>query len=180
MIFFDSIRDFIRNLSRQEMIKWGSLYVGICVIGMIIIIVRHNMQSNEWYTKIKQLNKARSTVQQVFTKFNIVQQQKNKVDEALKANKNFNIQKYFQDLLAQQNLSAQTTAKFSYEKLPNGYTQESLLLNISQISTQQLCQLIAAIENQPLVYITTVDIAHMIQAKKINVTMTAATLRAEE
>lgn len=179
-MLFDSIRDFIRNMNRQEIIKWGSAYVGICVIGIIIILVRHNMISSQWYYKITQLNTARGTVAQIFTKFNTVQQQKNKVDEALKQNKNFNIQKYFQDLLQQQSLSSQATFKFFYEKLPNGYIQESLAINCSQITTQQLCELIVAIEKQPLIYIVSVDITHMIHAKKINVSMTVATLRAEE
>ena len=180
MIFFDSIRDFIRNLSRQETIKWGSVYVGICIVGMIIIIIRHNMINSEWNQKMIQLNKARSNMQQIFTKFNIVQQQKNKVDEDLKKNKTFNIQKYFKDLLNHQDLTDQVTSKFAYEKLPNGYMQESLAINCSQISTQQLCELIVAIENQPLMFIISVDITHMINAKKINVSMIIGTLRAEE
>ena len=180
MIFFDSIRNFIRNLDRKEMLRYGSLYVGICLVGVIFIMVRHQMNSNEWYQKLKQLNKVRGQIQQVFTKFNTVQQQKNKIDEALKQNKNFNIQQYFQTLLIQQHLTSQTTSKFSYEKLPNGYIQESLAVNCTQISTQQLCELIVAIENQPLMYIISVDITHMAQAKKINVSLIIGTLRAEE
>lgn len=180
MIFFDSIRNFIRNLDRKEMLRYGSLYVGICLIGVVFIMVRHQMSSNEWYQKLTQLNKIRGQVQQVFTKFNTVQQQKNKVDEALKQNKNFNIQKYFQDLINQQHLGSQVTSKFSYEKLPNGYIQESLTVNCTQISTQQLCDLIVAIENQPLMYIISVDISHLAQAKKINVSLIIGTLRAEE
>jgi hypothetical protein len=138
------------------------------------------MINNEWNQKLIQLNKTRSNMQQLFTNFNIVQQQKNKVDEELKKNKAFYIQKYVQDLLAHQGLSAQVNSKFSYEKLPNGYIQDSLVLSCTQINTQQLCDLIVAIENQPLMYIISVDITHVAQAKKINVTMTVATLRAEE
>lgn len=179
-MFFDSIRDFIYNLNRSEMIKWGSAYVFACVLGMVVIIVRHNMINTEWNQKFTQLNKARSNMQQVFTNFNIVQQQKNKIDEELKKNKTFYIQKYVQDLLVHQGLSSQVNSKFSYEKLPNGYIQDSLVLNCVQINTEQLCELIVAIENQPLLYIISVDITHVAQAKKINVTMTVATLRAEE
>jgi hypothetical protein len=180
MIFLNSLRNFIQNLNRQEMIRYGALYVGICLSGVILIIVRHQMTSNEWYQKLTQLNKARGQVQQIFTKFNTVQQQKNKVDEALKQNKSFNIQKYFQDLITQQHLTPQVTSKFSYEKLPNGYIQESLAVNCAQISTKQLCELIVAIENQPLMYIISVDITRLVQAKKINVNLIIGTLRAEE
>ncbi len=180
MIFLDALRNFIRNLNRQEMIRYSLLYVTICLAGIIFIIVRHHIISNEWYQKLTQLNKARSEIQQIFTKFNIVQQQKNKIDDALKQNKTFNIQKYFQDLITQHDLSSQVTSKFSYEKLPNGYMQESLAVNCIQISTKQLCELIVAIENQPLMYIISIDITHLAQAKKINVNLIIGTLRAEE
>lgn len=179
-MFFDSVRDFIRNMTRQEIIKWSSAYVGVCILGIIIIMIRHNLNSAEWSSKILQLNKARAQAQQIFTNFNIVQQEKNKIDEALKQNKNFNIQKYFQDLINQQALSSQVTSKFSYEKLPNGYIQENLAINCVQLSTQQLCELIVAIEKQPLIYIIAVDISHQVHTKKINVNMSIATLRAEE
>lgn len=180
MLIFDSIRDFIRNLDRKEMTRWGALYVGVCVTLIILIFARHIMNSNDLSQKIIQLNKSRSTVQQIFTTFQVVQEQKNKVDEILKKNKNFYIQKFFQDLLNQQHLSSQVTSRFATEKLPNGYIQESLAVNCASITTQQLCELIIAVQQQPLVYITFVDINHMVHAKKINVTMTVATLRAEE
>ncbi len=180
MIFLDSLRNFIRNLNQKEMIRYAGLYLGICFICFAGIIIRFYMINQEWSQKLKQLNKARGQIQQVFTKFNAVQQQKNKVDEALKQNKNFNIQQYFQNLITQQHLTSQITSKFAYEKLPNGYTQESLTVNCVQVTTQQLCELIVAIENQPLMYIISVDITHVPQAKKINVSLIVATLRSEE
>ncbi len=180
MIFLDSIRNFIQNLDRKEMMRYGLLYVGICLACVAGIIIRYYMINQEWSQKLQQLNKARGQIQQIFTNFNAVQQQKNKVDEALKQNKNFNIQQYFQNLMNQQRLASQATSKFSYEKLPNGYIQESLAINLSQINTQQLCELIVAIENQPLMYIISVDITHVPQAKKINVSLIVGTLRSEE
>ena len=180
MMIFDTVRDFIQNLNRKEMIRWGSLYVGICVALMIGLMVRHVWVGNETYNKMVQLNKSRATIQQIFTKFQIVQQQKNKIDEALKKDKNFNIQKFVQELIVQKNMASQVSSRFAHEKLPNGYTQESLTLTCTQITTQQLCELILAIEQQTLMYITFVDITHMIHAKKINVSMMVATLRAEE
>ena len=180
MLFFDSIKNFIRNLNHQEMIRYGAIYICFCFTLMIGILVHHVTNNQSLSTKIKQLNKSRSTVQQIFTEFQAVQDQKNTVDDILKKNKNFKIQKFFQDLLSQQDLSTQVTFRFAQEKLPNGYIQESLIVNCTSISTKQLCELIVAIEKQPLVYITFVDITHLMHAKKINVTMTIATLRAEE
>lgn len=180
MLFLDSIKDFIRNLNRQEMIRYATLYITFCFICMIGILIYHVTHNQNLAAKIKQLNKSRTTVQQIFTEFQSVQDQKNKIDDILKKNKNFKIQKFFQDIVSQQGLSAQVTFRFSQEKLPNGYIQESLSVNCTSISTKQLCELIVAIEKQPLVYITFVDITHVIHTKKINVTMMIATLRAEE
>lgn len=180
MIIFDSIRDFIQNLDRKEMIRWGSLYVGGCVIIVVAIMIRHVFMAHEINNKISQLNKARSSMQQIFTKFQIVQQQKNKIDAALKQDKGFNIQKFMQDLLIQQHLTSQVTSRFAREKLPNEYIQESLTLTCTQITTQQLCELLLAIEQQTLMYISFVDITHMMHSKKINVNIMVATLRVEE
>jgi hypothetical protein len=179
MMIFDTIRDFIKSLNRQEMIRYASFYVGLCVVGMIIILVRHMMISKDLYQKTVILNKSRSTAQQIFTKFQVVQQQKNSVDELLKKNKNFNIQKFFPEIVAQHNLTTEVSSRFAREKLPNGYIQESLTVTCTGITTQDLCELITSIEAQPLMYITFVDITNMLQTKKINVSMTIATLQAE-
>jgi hypothetical protein len=178
MRFLDNVHDFIRNLSRTEIIRYSALYVSICLMAMIAIFARHIMTLNEFTAKTTQLNKSRGNVQQIFTKYQVIQQQKNKIQELLKKNKNFYIQKYFQDLLTQQHLSTQVTSRFTSEKLPNEYIQESLVITIHAITTQQLCELLLALEQQPLVYVTFVDITP--QAKKINVSMTLATMRAEE
>ncbi len=180
MITFDSIRDFIRNLDRKEMMKWSALYLGICMSMIIMIIIRHVMISNELYQKTLLLNKSRSHIQQILTKFQVVQEQKNKIDDLLNKNKTFNIQKFLQELIMHQNLTSQITKQFSHEKLPNGYIQESMAISCTQITTQQLCQFIQAIEQQPMTYITFVDITNMPQTKKINVSMTIATLQAEQ
>jgi hypothetical protein len=180
MMFLDSFYDFIRGLDRRDMWRWGSLYVGICVVGMTIIMIRHVMVSDQIRQKMVQLNKARGTVQQILTKFQVVQEQKTKVDEALKQNKGFNIQKFVADLLGQQSLTSQVTSRFAHQKLPNGYIEESLVLTCTQLTTQQLCELILAIEQQSLMYINFVDITRMMHAKKINVSISIATLQAEE
>lgn len=180
MIFFDSLKEYIQNFDRKDMIRWSGAYIGLCLVGMIGILIRHVMVNNEIQAKMIQLNKSRSQVQHVFTKYQAVLQQKNKVDAALKQDKGFNIQKFVQELLTQNNLTNQVTSRFSRQKLPNGYIEESLALNCTQITMQQLCELIFAVEKQPLAYILFVDITRMVHAKKINVNVSIATLRAEE
>ncbi|MBP7854678.1 hypothetical protein KAZ82_01940 [Candidatus Babeliales bacterium] len=180
MIFFDNLKDFIRNLNHKEIVKYSFFYVSICATCIVAIFIRHIIISNDLDTKLTQLNKARKNVQQIFTQFQIVQNQKTKIEDLLKKNKNFYIQKYIQDLINQQRLNTQASLKFGSDKLPNGYTQENITLSLNGLNTKQLCDFLLAVQQQPLVYVLSVDIAHVPQAKKINVSMIVATLRSEE
>lgn len=180
MMLFDPIRDFVRNLDRKEFTFWGSVYCGATALCIVIIIVRHVMVSGDIAQRTIQLNKSRTALQEIFTKYQVVAQQKNKVDVALKNNKSFNIQQFLQNLIVKYNLSSQVTSRFAQEKLPNGYFQESVVMSCTQITTEQLCELIVSIEQETLAYITFVDITRMAQAKKINVNISIATLRAEK
>ena len=101
MIIFDSVRDFIQNFDRKEMIRWGTIYVAICAAVVIGIMVNHVWSGHDIQSRIAQLNKVRSQVQQMFTQLQVVQAQKKKVDDALGQVKGFNIQKFMQELLAQ-------------------------------------------------------------------------------
>ena len=180
MIFFDNLKNFIRNANRKEMIQYGAIYVGICTIGMIGIFIRHIIMANDLDAKLTQLNKARTNVQQIFTQFQRVQHQKNKIEELLKKNKTFYIQKYIQDLLNQHRLSNQSTPRFASEKLPNGYIQETVALTLNAISTQQMCEFLIALQQQPLVYVLFIDIAQNNSSKKNQCFFNHRTLRAEE
>lgn len=180
MIILDQIRNFIQNLTHKEFIKWASVYIGIVTLGLALIIIRHVMVNSDLSAKLIQLNKSRSKIQQIFTEFNVIQGKKTELDELLKKNKNFNIQKYFQDLSGQHRLQPAPSVRFASEKLPNGYIQESLMITLSNITTKQLCDLMTSIEQQPLVHINFVDITHQPSTSKITVSMTIATLRAEE
>lgn len=182
MMVFDLIRDFVASFDRRELRLWGAVYVGVCGFIVLGIIVWHIFTLKDIKTKIITLNKSRTTVQEILTQYQAVEEQKNKVAEDLKANEGFRIQKFFQDMQAKYPAAHQATSEFSFQKLPNGYTEESLALSFSNIDTQQLCEILQDIEQQPLVYITLdgIDISKISHAKKINVKMSIATLRAEE
>ncbi len=180
MIIFDPIRDFIRNLDRRELLRWGGAYVSLSVLIVVIILVRHVVLLKEMKSKIVLLNKSRATVQEILTKFQVVEQQKNKVVEALNRDKKFNIQIFFKTLGTKLPVASQVVPKFARKKLANGYIEESLGLDFSQIDTKQLCELLQDIENESLVYVIFVDITRVSHARKFNVSMSIATLTAEE
>ena len=180
MIIFDPIRDFIRNLDRRELLRWGGAYITLSIFVVIVILVRHVILLKDIKAKIVLLNKSRTGVQEILTKFQVVDQQKNKVVEALNRDKKFKIQIFFQTLGTKLPAARSVVPKFLRTKLASGYWQESLGLDFSQIDTKELCELLQDIENEPLVYVIFVDITRVSHAKKFNVSMSIATLTAEE
>lgn len=176
MIIIDSFRDFIRGLDKKEFRFYATLYVIICALFVGGIVVRHMYLVQDAQEKLKQLNSARTSVQKIVTNFSQVAQQRAKVDDLLKKDKNFYIQKYFQDLAQKINVFKHSTDKPAKQRLENGYTEENLSINLTQITTKQLCELLQDIENESRIYIKFVDITKMASTKKINVTMSIATL----
>lgn len=175
MIGIDFLRDFIRGLDKKELKLYGFLYMGLCVVIVSGIMIRHVYLVREAKDKIKQLNQARNKIQGILTDFGQVVLQRNKIDALLKKDKSFYLQKFFQDLTQKLAMAKDATEKPSTQKLENGYTEESLNISLLKITTQQLCELLLSIEKEERVYIKNIDITKTV-AKKINVTMVIATL----
>ena len=172
--------EYFRTLPYRSMWRYIAGYMVFCVLILAGAVGYYLYMVQDHKTKMSQLNKARAQVQNILTKYQFVQEQKNSVAATLKQNKSFNIQKYFQELLVKNGLADTAKVTFKRQKLSNGYVEESLQVTCSNITTKQLCQLLFALEQERLVYVGSVDITHVVGAKKISVMMTIATLRAEE
>jgi len=180
MNILDSIRDRISSFEQRELFRFCLVYLVICIGVEVGLVVRYVYLQQDMQSKIIQLNKSRQALQTILTHYQVVQQQKNKVDLALKQNKTFNIQKFFQDLAQKYNITGQSSVSFKRQKLPNGYFEESLLITITQIDMKMLCELLFDIEQESIVYTVSVDITKATTPKKINLTVSIATLRSEE
>lgn len=180
MKFLETFQERLASFEKREIVRFGFIYLALCVAAVIGIISYFIYAQQEMKSKIILLNKSRNSVQSVFTQYQVVKQQKNKVDEALKQNKNFNILRFFQDIVQKKNLTSQTTTKLGSSKLPNGYLEESLQVTVNQIDTKMMCELLQDIQQETIVYTVSIDITKQNFAKKINLSMTIATLREEE
>lgn len=180
MNILNSVRDHISSFQQKEVFRFCIVYLVICIGVEIGLVVQYVYLQQEMQAKIVQLNKSRQALQAILTHYQVVQQQKNKVDLALKQNKTFNIQKFYQDLAQKYNVTGQSSVSFKRQKLPNGYFEESLLITVSQIDMKTLCELLFDIEQESIVYTVSVDITKATVPKKINMTVSIATLRSEE
>lgn len=180
MKILELLEQRLATFEKKELYKFSLIYLGLCAVIAIGIIGYGIYTVQDIKSKIFLLNKTRSSVQSVLTKYQVVKRQKNKVDQALKQNKSFNIQKFFQDLLQKHNVTNLSSSKFSTQKLANGYVEETVQVTINQIDTKMMSEILLDIEQEAIVYINSVDITKQNFAKKINITISVATLRAEE
>lgn len=175
MIIIDSLKNSISGLSKKDFRWYAGSYIGACMLCIIGIVVYYSYALHEAKDKIKQINQTRVSVQKILTDFGQVTAQREKIDLILKKDRSFYIQQFFQDLTKRLNISREITDKPSVQKLENGYTEESLTVNLAKITTQQLCEILQHIEKEERIYIKYIDIVKTI-AKKINVAMVIATL----
>lgn len=178
-MLIDTIRNFIRGLDKKEFFLYSAAYVGTCIIIIVGILARHVYLVQDGTEKIKQINNTRKNIQKILTDFSTVEEQRSKVEAMLKKDKNFRIQKFFQDTATKAAVFAHAKEKFAKQNLEQGYAEESLHINLAQVTMKQLCTLLQDIENEPRVYIKFVDITKKDATKKINVEMMIATLVAE-
>lgn len=172
MKVFETLRDFIGGFDRRDLIRYSSLYIGVCVTIIVLLLIRHFYLVSDAQEKIQQVNQARKSVQKILTKFTLVEQQKKKVDVLLK--EKFYIEKFFEEHIKK--LKINGSSKKSSENKENGYTEESLSITLTQATTQQLCDLLQVIEKEQRIYIKFVDITKAGNARKISVSMSIATL----
>ena len=170
------IKDFFVGMDKKEFTRYSFIYLGACLFIILLIIVRHFYLIGDEKDKIAVLNSSRKKVQNILTQFSLVKKQKEKVDTLLNKDKNFYIKKFFDTVAQKSSVDKNSKETLSKKKLENGYEEESLSIQLSQITTKQLCDTLQALEQEARVYIKFVDISKMNNARKINVAMDIATV----
>jgi len=177
MISLESIKDYIQSLNYKEFIQLIAVYFFVIFFGIAFLIYHHFQAISDMEQKTKVLNKARQDIQMILTEYNHIQTKKNEVDALLQKDKSFYLQKYYQDTVASVNISNQTASNLITQTWSNGYSEESLQINFSQITMKQLCEFLQAVKGNERVFVKNVDIVKSNVDKKINVTLSIATLK---
>ena len=181
MQFWQSFVEYIKNLDRTRYVWYQYAYLSISIICFVAVIgwffgQRHVQQQN-----MASLNKVRTVIQQYLTEFQSVRTQKDEVDAMLKKDKAFYIQKYFEDVVRALSITQKSTSSLVATDLANGYTEESLQVKISSITTDVLVNFLQKIKETPRVYIKDLSIvAGPGMPKTIQASMTIATLKPKD
>lgn len=181
MFGFDGVLGFFKRIDKKDLKRYVAMYVACFGLFVGLIVYRYVNQISHYQIQIKQLNRARKDLQSILTDYNQVKQQKDQVDKILKKDKNFYLQKFFQDLIKELKINQKAVTSLVSQKLQNGYIEESLQIRFSAITMQQLCQFLEKLETNQRVYAKKLDISSKgVQSRSISVSFAIATLKPEE
>lgn len=177
MISLESIKDFIQGLNHKEIIRFLCVYIIGFMFLVGFLLYRHFNIIAGAEQKIKLLNKGRQDIQIILTEYDQIKSKKNEVDHLLTEDKNFYLLKYYQDTISSVKIENQISPSLVSGPGPVGYTEESIQVNLNQITMKQLCEFLQALQAKPRVSIKNLDILKGNVEKKINVNMSISTLK---
>ncbi len=179
MVSLESVKDYIQGLNSKEVVRILYAYIITFMLLVGFLLYRHFNMIADAEQKNKLLNKARQDIQMILTEYDHIKSKKSEVDLLLAKDKNFYIQKYYQDALTELNITNQSSSNLVSQTWPNGYIEESVQINLSQVTMKQLCEFLQHLQATPRVFVKNLDILKGNVDKKINVNMSIATLKPE-
>ena len=177
MMWLNKIRMFIAELDIVEFRRFVIAYIFSFIVCGGLILFYYFSQQFVLFEQISLLNKSRRQVQKVLTDYQKVDQQKKKIIELLSADKSFYLQKFVQELLQALKVYGSSLGKVGSQMLANGYIEESVSVQLKNINTKQLCELLEGIEKVSRVYVKSVVINRSAKSTSIGVYMIVATLK---
>lgn len=177
MFDIKAVQDYLYGLNQKEMMRLMMIYFVCFTLITGLLLLRHFNLLHAIEQKTKTLNKARKDIQLIMTEYEHIQNKKNEVDLILMKDKNFYIKKYYQDTIKELNITNESSSNLITQSWPNGYDEESLQINLSQISMKQLCEFLQSLQTNPRVFVKNLDISKGSIPKKINASLTIATLK---
>lgn len=177
MINLDTIKDFFTSLSSVQILQCMGAYFFCFLLMIAFLLYRHETLMIGALQKAKQLNAARSSIQDILTEYNALKTNKADVDDKLIKDKNFYLVKFYQDTISAVGITGQVEPSLTTGQGPMGYTEESLQLIFAKITMQQLSKFLELLQSTPRVTIKNLEISKGNVDKKINVSMALATLK---
>lgn len=177
------IQDFFTTLSKKEFQQYTALGAGILTLLILFSVYRYTTTIRRLKKEIAALNKVRGDeLKDLLTRYELVKKQQAEVETMLAKNPNFKIKEFLDTVMNKVNI-IQYKAKdpqFSQQDLDNGYTENQLYVSFANITTQHICELLYALEQEERVYIKQVELYKSELSKTINANITVATLQAKQ
>jgi hypothetical protein len=178
MVIINRLKNFIEELDERNFYHYLGGFLAVVVVLMLGIVYLQYSNVTALKKKIARLNRNRDSAQTILIKFEHVKQQKAEVAAILEKDKTFKIvgalNTILNELGLQPNKASHTTVTQNLESLPE-YNEVRLTVNLVNLNTKQLTELLQEIEKNERMYSKDLEITKNIKPT-IDVTLTVATL----
>ncbi len=181
MTTLEKIRIWLADFDPMKQIRYFAIGAGTLAIINIALMVYGHHASGKVIKEIANINKLRRQAQQILQKNVVVEQKKQEVESILTKDPSFKIKEFFDQTLEDTGLSSKSTKEpeiGAARNLNNGYSEIKLEASFSEITMQDITELILALEKNPRIFTKDLSMSrNKNNPKALDVTITIATLQ---
>lgn len=181
MVVLDKLKDFIQELDEKTFYTYLIGFLVAIVLLMSTTMFFNYRKVHALKKRISRINNNRKSLQDILTTYERVKQQKADVASMLDKDKNFKIVGEVDTVLTSLNLINNRTSYNQSsevkESLPE-YTEIRLVIQLADLNTKQLVELLHEIEKNERIYTKELEITRSPSKPSIDVTLSIATLQA--
>jgi hypothetical protein len=178
MEFLVRIKIFFEQLDERQFQRYIALFFALLFLLSGIIFYTYWSKISTLKTRAVFINRKRKEIKEILERYEIVKKQQAEVDTMLAKDRDFKIAGYFNDVITKLNLVQHKTREpeTSRDTLDNGYTEVKLYASFSNLSTQNVVEMLDALEQNERIYTKELEMYKPNSNKTINVNILIATL----
>ncbi len=177
-MIYQTLKNIIQSYELQTIYRYIVFYTIAIIIALAGLLFWHYRSITYNQQLLKKLAKERLETQQILTNYNLLKQQEDEVETILNQNPDFRIIEAYNNIISTLNLQNYTTGNPEpIEDRIENYIERKLAINLNNISTQQLVQLLEEIEKYERLYTKALTITNKTPKNKaIDASVVIATL----
>jgi len=175
---FNKIREYIAGLEEKQLYRYIALLLGIVILLMGSLMFYHYRSIASLRSRIKNINRMRQDdVQEILSKADYIQKQKQEIDTLLAEDKNFKIAGYFKEVIDKLGLADKKVIETpSSVERPDEYRESILDISFDDMDMKQVTELLKELEENRRIFVKKLEIARSKKTpKKLEVSMTIGT-----
>lgn len=180
MTFLMRLKKFLDELEPRQLNQYLATTVGVLILLLTLFVYLGYARKTRLLDDIEALNRNRVRARELLVKQKQVVLRKNEVDTVLTEDRLFYIKDFFTQTINELGLLGNISKEAEVSEpqdLKNKYSEVKLDVGFSNLSTQQLCELLLRLEKNKRIYLKEVDITKAQQNRTINATIVIATLQ---
>ena len=181
MIWLAAIQDFFNTLERRTFYLYSAISVAALTLIILLTFWYYISAKNAINDEIDTLNSQRETIQDILTRGQVVQEQRQRVNQVLAKEEDFKILDYFSQLINQLGITEKNTAtNISNSTREDKYKEDILQAQFIDMNMQELTELLQEIEKKENIYTKDLEInKSRKKPKTVEVNITIGTLLPE-